>query len=83
MQVLGNALLACPKAKRGAWKAFCEFLATGKPRGLGDRVEAGLKKIGITKKRAASVAKAVGLGGCGCSRNQKLLNEIFPDKSGV
>jgi hypothetical protein len=80
IQVMGNALVALPRNKRPVWKAFWEFVTTGKPRGAGDRVEKALKLVGITKARAAKVAKAVGAKGCGCSGNQKKLNKLFPAK---
>lgn len=44
--------------------------------GLGDRIAAGLDAVGITKARAAAVARAIGIDECGCSQRQQLANEI-------
>lgn len=44
--------------------------------GLGDIVAAGLSSVGITKERAAAVARAVGLEDCGCSERQEWLNRV-------
>lgn len=44
--------------------------------GLGDMVAAGLDAVGITKARAAAVARAMGMDGCGCEQRQQALNEL-------
>jgi hypothetical protein len=44
--------------------------------GLGDIVASGLSAVGITKERAAAVAKLVGIEDCGCSKRQQQLNEL-------
>lgn len=43
---------------------------------LGDRIAAGLSAVGITKARAAAVAKLAGIDDCGCQQRQQLLNDI-------
>ena len=47
--------------------------ATKRP-GLGDRVAAVLERVGITKRRAQRVARAVGLKDCGCRQRQEAWN---------
>lgn len=74
--VLGNGVLACPPGRRKAWQGFCSFVLSGKPRGLGDRIEKVTSATGI-KRVVKAVAKAAGVD-CGCSKRQKKLNEAFP-----
>jgi hypothetical protein len=47
-----------------------------KSRGLGDWVAWLLGLIGITKRRAQAVARAVGRQSCGCGERQEKLNEL-------
>lgn len=44
--------------------------------GLGDKIAAGLDAVGITKARAAAVARAMGLDDCGCEQRQQLANDL-------
>lgn len=60
------------------WAAFVALKTKGVVRGVGDRIEKVLKKVGVTKTRAAKVAKAVGASGCGCAKRQNLANKILP-----
>jgi hypothetical protein len=46
-------------------------------RGLGDLVEAGLQKIGITEERYKDVKEAIGLSrDCNCGKRKAKLNAI-------
>ena len=45
-------------------------------KGLGDYVSDVLHVFGITKKRAQSLASAVGVKDCGCQKRQDALNEL-------
>lgn len=45
-------------------------------RGLGDWVAWLLSLVGITKRRAQAVARAVGRESCGCAERQEKLNEL-------
>ena len=56
------------------WRAWEEGRGPGQQRkpGLGDMVEAGLSRIGITEKR---VSRLLGRP-CGCGRRKRKLNEL-------
>jgi hypothetical protein len=43
--------------------------------GLGDIVAFAFATVGITKERAQGVAKAFGVGDCGCEKRQRWLTE--------
>jgi hypothetical protein len=43
--------------------------------GLGDSLEKVFNKFGINEE---FIGKAMGIGGCGCSKRKKFLNQIFP-----
>lgn len=45
------------------------------PEGLGDTLERVFSRFGITEEW---ISKAMGIGGCGCSKRKKFLNQIFP-----
>lgn len=45
------------------------------PEGLGDTLERTFAKFGITEE---VITKALGIGGCGCQKRKKFLNQIFP-----
>jgi len=45
------------------------------PEGLGDTLERVFSMFGITE---SVIEKAIGLGGCGCQKRKKFLNQIFP-----
>lgn len=45
-------------------------------RGLGDWVAWLLAAVGITKRRAQAVARAMGKESCGCAERQEKLNEV-------
>lgn len=45
------------------------------PEGLGDTLEKVFSKFGITE---SWISDAMGIGGCGCSKRKKFLNQIFP-----
>ena len=51
----------------------------GRPRGLGDVVEAAARLLGI--KRAVQVVERTTGKPCGCSARREALNEKFPTKS--
>jgi len=43
--------------------------------GLGDSLEKVFNKFGINEE---FIGKAMGIGGCGCQKRKKFLNQIFP-----
>lgn len=45
------------------------------PKGVGDTLERVFKKFGVDE---SFIAKAMGIGGCGCQKRKKFLNRIFP-----
>ena len=45
--------------------------------GLGDTIEKGLGKIGITSERVERIFN-VDSEGCGCGKRKKFLNQLFP-----
>lgn len=45
------------------------------PEGLGDSLYRVFSKFGITEEW---IGEAMGIGGCGCSKRRKFLNQIFP-----
>jgi len=45
------------------------------PEGLGDSLERAFSKFGIDED---FISKAMGIGGCGCQKTKKFLNQIFP-----
>lgn len=45
------------------------------PQGLGDTLEKVFSKFGIDE---TFIGKAMGIGGCGCQKRKKFLNQIFP-----
>ena len=45
-------------------------------RGLGDWLAWLLAAIGVTKRRAQAVARAMGKESCGCAERQEKLNEV-------
>jgi hypothetical protein len=45
------------------------------PRGVGDTLEKVFSKFGVTEK---TIEKFSGIGGCGCQKVKKFLNQIFP-----
>ena len=65
--------------KQNGLCAFCggqvKNSCPAKPKGLGDRLEDALARLGITKERAQSVAQAVGVKDCGCAGRQAALNK--------
>jgi hypothetical protein len=52
----------------------------GKSRGLGDTIAKFTRATGI-EKAVKTVAKAVGIEDCGCSKRQEKLNELVPYRS--
>jgi hypothetical protein len=78
-QVLGNVFLVCPQVLKGRWRAFRDYATTGRPRGLGDRVEKVFKATGVAAA-VKGIAKAVGVKDCGCGKRKKKLNDAFPDQ---
>lgn len=80
LQVLGNVLMACPRKHKKRWEAFCNYVQTGTPRGLGDRVEKVLKKTGVAGA-VKGIAKAFGVSDCGCSGRRNRMNDAFPSQS--
>jgi len=52
----------------------------GKSRGLGDTIAKFTKATGIDKA-VKTVAKAVGIKDCGCSKRQEKLNQLIPYRS--
>lgn len=45
------------------------------PEGVGDSLERAFAKFGVTEE---TVEKFSGIGGCGCQKVKKFLNQIFP-----
>ena len=45
------------------------------PEGVGDSLERAFSKFGITEE---TIGKFAGIGGCGCAKVKKFLNQIFP-----
>ena len=45
------------------------------PEGVGDILERAFAKFGVTEE---TVEKFSGIGGCGCQKVKKFLNQIFP-----
>lgn len=45
------------------------------PEGVGDSLERAFAKFGVTEE---TVQKFSGIGGCGCQKVKKFLNQIFP-----
>ena len=61
-------------------------LHTAYPRarhGLGDMIAAGLDAIGITKSRVQALASKVGIKDCGCSKRQRIANELGAKYLGI
>lgn len=61
-----------PHADSGMCHAPCRRTT----RGLGDWLAWLLAAIGITKRRAQVVARAIGKENCGCAERQERLNEV-------
>lgn len=51
--------------------------------GLGDMIAAGLDAIGITKSRVQALASKVGIKDCGCSKRQRIANELGAKYLGI
>jgi hypothetical protein len=45
------------------------------PEGLGDTLEKVFSKFGVTEEK---MEQFMGIGGCGCQKAKKFVNQIFP-----